>query len=123
MRFDKNIKDQRDPAHRGRISHRRRRDVSDLYNRESDRETRRYFQIQPRNSRILRFNRLDISLTRFSTCLLDKATTYLTHLTLSNNHSELAPQTTHLEREYDFITRRTDHPADDMSMYIRNKRS
>jgi len=31
VRFDKNIKDQRDPAHRDRISRRRRRDVSDLY--------------------------------------------------------------------------------------------
>lgn len=56
IRFDKNVKDQRDPARRGRIS-RRKRDVSDPYNEKSDEDTRRrYFQIQSRNSR--RFSRL-----------------------------------------------------------------
>lgn len=105
-RFDKNIKDRRDPARRGRVLRKACR-VWPIFAGVPDGETRNVIFTWTQNSQDLQLSRLNCSQRGFRR-VFDNATTYLAHLTLSNNHSELALQTTHLGRAHDFITWRSD---------------
>jgi len=112
VRFDRNIKDQHDPTHHGRIS---RRHGATCLTYIMENQTRRRDVIFKSSREIA--GSCDLARYRLNAFLDVSSITRLFSTSISNNYSELAHQTTHLERAHDFITRCTDHPADDMSKY------